>query len=73
MNELTVCYQVESNWNLEFDLKDVADWYVKWDKLFVKHNQDDEDYEEYEPDFSALESYDFKRPNEVYLNDKLYK
>ncbi len=73
MSELTVYYQAASNWDLEFDLKDVADWYVKWDTLFVKHNEDDEDYEEYEADCSALENYDFKRPNEVYLDDELCK
>lgn len=71
MSELTVCYEAASNWSLNFDLNDVADWYVKWDTLFVKHNEDDEDYDEYEPDNSASESYDFKRPHEIYLNDKL--
>lgn len=71
MSELTVCYEAASSWNLEFDLNDVADWYVKWDTLFVKHNEEDEDYHEYEPADSASENYDFKRPSEIYLNNTL--
>ena len=46
--ELTAFYSSSSKWELDFDLNDTYNWYVKWDTLYVQHKESDSDFEEYE-------------------------
>lgn len=67
MSTLTAKYTLYSDWELEFDLEKVHSWYIKWDSLYVKHNEHD-DYVEYSPSFSAEDCSDgVKRPTDTYL------
>ena len=66
--ELTATYISSSQWTLDFDLKDVHDWYVKWDMLYVKHQENDEDYVEYEPEYSAFDSDALKHPESLFID-----
>ncbi len=68
--ELTATYISSSQWTLDFDLKDVHDWYVKWDMLYVKHQENDEDYVEYEPEYSAYDSEALKTPASLWIGDE---
>ncbi len=68
--ELTATYISSSRWTLDFDLKDVHDWYVKWETLYVKHQENDEDYVEYEPEYSAYDSDALKRPASLWIGDE---
>jgi hypothetical protein len=61
--ELTASYSTISRWELDFNLDSVFDWYIRWDKLFVKFKELDEDYDEFEPYFSCSDDTDsFKYP-----------
>ena len=61
--ELTASYSTISRWELDFKLDSVFDWYIKWDTLFVKFKELDEDYDEIEPDFSCSDDTDsYKYP-----------
>ena len=61
--ELTASYSTISRWELDFNLDSVFDWYIKWDTLFVKFKELDEDYDEIEPDFSCSDDTDsYKYP-----------
>ena len=61
--ELTASYSTISRWELDFNLDTVFDWYIRWDTLFVKFKELDEDYDEFEPYFSCSEDTDsYKYP-----------
>ena len=61
--ELTASYSPISRWELDFNLHTVFDWYIKWDKLYVKFEELDEEYDEFEPYFSCSDDTDsFKYP-----------
>ena len=61
--ELTASYSTISRWELDFNLDSVFDWYIRWDTLFVKFKELDEDYDEFEPYFSCSEDTDsYKYP-----------
>ena len=60
---LTASYSTISRWELDFNLDSVFDWYIRWDTLFVKFKELDEDYDEFEPYFSCSEDTDsYKYP-----------
>ena len=61
-NPVYANYFYTSVFKFEFDLDVVFDWYVKWDILHVKFNENDEDYLEIEPMSIGAESIDYKRP-----------
>jgi hypothetical protein len=51
---------------LPFQLKDVDDWYVKWDRLFVKHTPESK-WVEYYPHISCGDDFEYsKHPEEVF-------
>ena len=56
-------YTAYSQWDIDFDISTVADWYIKYDTLFVQHNKDDDDWEKYHP--SASGECDYKTPDVV--------
>ena len=75
--QIEVVYQIDSTWflgkdsdetenPLPFELEDIHDWFIKYDTLNVQHTPDSE-WVRYEPHHGA-EYYDFKRPDEVYVN-----
>lgn len=65
---LTATYKPCSYWELEFNLNDVAEWYVKWDTLHVKFKDSDTEFTEFEPTSSAEDDHEgFKTPNETYF------
>ena len=67
-SELETVYQSNSIWKLDFDLREVHEWYVRRDTLYVKHNADD-GYVEYLPWYSAGDDHDFtKHPIEHYVD-----
>ena len=57
--ELEAKYEVHSCWELDFDVKDVHAWWIKYDRLYVIH-QDGEDIKEYPPTYSGRTN-DLKR------------
>lgn len=68
MTELVVVYYSNSHFDLEFDLAEVHEWWVKWDTLYVIHNEGEE-AEEYEAEFSATQDDQMtKRPNRYFLD-----
>ena len=71
--ELTAFYSSSSKWELDFDLNDTYNWYVKWDTLYVQHKESDSDFEEYEPIFSAFDGQSLKHPESLYLDDEEVK
>jgi hypothetical protein len=68
--ELIANYVLLSRWTLDFDLKDVHEWYIKRDMLYVKHQKNDEDYVDYEPEHSAFDGDSIKYPTSLYLDDE---
>lgn len=65
--EFISSYQSNSVFELDFDIRDSFDWYLKWDTLYVQHHENDE-WHEYEPDrpyYDDSESH--KHPKEVNL------
>ena len=42
--ELTASYSAISRWELDFNLHTVFDWYIRWDTLYVKFKEIDEEY-----------------------------
>jgi hypothetical protein len=66
--DLKATYLITSSWGLPFDLKMAHDWYIEWDTLYVKHHLDDLAYVEYDPDYSAYDEPQLKRPNWLLLN-----
>lgn len=63
---LTAKYTIRSHWFLDLDLNLVADWYVRWDKLYVKFNAHDEDYVEIQPDMASDDDiYAIEDPEEI--------
>ena len=71
--ELIAYYSSSSKWELDFDLKDVYKWYVKWDTLYVQHKEGDLDFEKYEPRFPACGEQSLKHPDTLYLDDEEVK
>jgi len=64
--EVQAYYGNTSVWTLDFDIKTVFEWYIKWNTLYVKHTETS-DYQEFEPDLSA-EGADWKRPDQVFFD-----
>ena len=56
-------YSGSSTFDVDFDIEAVHDWWIKWDTLYVIHNEGEE-AEEYEPFYSAGEEM-LKRPDET--------
>jgi len=76
--EIVVTYVSESKWflgkdttvwdePLPFELKDVHDWFIKYDILTVQHTPDSE-WVRYEPHYTVVEGHDFKRPDKLYVD-----
>ncbi len=62
---VTAIYQTSSVWNIDFDLEGVHEYWIKWDTVFVVHNEGD-DAIEYSPDVSAEDDHEaYKQPLEV--------
>jgi len=60
-------YSANSIWFLDFDLKEVAEFYIRWDTLYVKFLHTDDDFIGFEPDIAAENDHDvYKTPNEVF-------
>lgn len=74
MTTLQVVYYTNSLFDLDFDLAEVHDWWVKWDTLYVVHNEGEE-AEEYDPDISGADNHDMvKRPSRYFVdNEELEK
>lgn len=68
MTTLQVVYYTNSLFDLDFDLKEVHDWWVKWDTLYVVHSEG-EDPEEYEPDISGADNHDMVKCPDRYFVD----
>jgi len=60
-------YTVESEWEIDFNLEEVEDWYIKWDELMVIHNKGDAPIC-YPSDCTS--ELDFKRPLSIYINQE---
>ncbi len=61
--ELTASYSAISRWELDFNLHAVFDWYIRWDTLYVKFKEIDEEYDEFEPYLSCSDDTDsYKYP-----------
>ena len=61
--ELTASYLTISRWELDFSLYTVFDWYIRWDTLYVRFQELDEEYDEFEPYFSYTNDADsYKYP-----------
>ena len=56
--ELTASYLTISRWELDFSLHTVFDWYIRWDTLYVRFPELDEEYDEFEPYFSYTNDAD---------------
>jgi hypothetical protein len=57
-------YYTGNSWfDVDFDINAVHDWWIKWDTLYVIHNEGEEE-EEYEPFLSADEEM-LKRPVDI--------
>ena len=65
---LIATYSPVACWELEFDLRTVADWYVKWDELHVKFKPTDITYTVITADYSADEDVQgFKYPTDTHI------
>lgn len=65
---VTAIYRTSSVWNIDFDLEDVHEYWIKWDTLFVVHNEG-EDAIEYSPEVSAEDDHEaYKQPLEVVIS-----
>ena len=53
---LYATYEITSYWELDFDLSECIDWYVRHDTLFAKFNKTSE-YQEFQPTENAYEDY----------------
>lgn len=75
MSQITVDYSCRSTWVLDFDINTVADWYVEWDILYVKHKKTQRNYIEYKPYYAAkdLESQRYKRPVNFFVDNQIVK
>jgi hypothetical protein len=64
---ITAVYKTASIFNVDFDLKSAHEYWVKWDTLFVVHN-DGEDAVEYSAVSSAEDDHEcYKAPVEVLI------
>ena len=60
-------YSSNSVWFLDFDLREVAEWYIRWDTLYVKFLHSDLDFTVIEPDVVAENDHDaYKSPDEIF-------
>ncbi len=65
---ITAVYKTTSIFNIDFDLKSVHDYWIKWDTLFVVHNEGD-DAVEYSAVSSAEDDHEcYKAPVEVLID-----
>jgi hypothetical protein len=58
-------YTASMSWEIDFNLKKVYYWYMKYDVLYVQHTEMDTIYKEYE--MSNYGEPDIKYPNKVYV------
>jgi hypothetical protein len=65
---VTATYKVKTEWLLDRDIDDAFHWYIKWDTLHVMWNEGDS-FQTYEPDFCGSDTFDYKRPDEVDVED----
>ena len=66
--QLCATYNPQSYWELDFNLNDCADWYIRWDTLFVQFSNG-QDYVEYEPILDVNNDIDsFKHPINVHIS-----
>ncbi len=64
---VTAIYQTSSVWNIDFDLESVHEHWIKWDTLFVIHNEG-EDAIEYSADVSAEDDHEaYKQPLKIII------
>lgn len=68
MATYTAVYTIADTFELDFDLKDVFKWYIKWGVLRVTHKEGDDEIEIH-PDFCATDDPQFKHPNSVVDED----
>ena len=69
MTTLVTVYYSNSMFDVDFDLNEVHDWWVKWDTLYVVHSEG-EDPEEYEAEISAAHDHELtKRPSRYFLDN----
>lgn len=69
MTSLIAVYYSNSLFELDFDINEVHQWWIKWDTLYVIHNEG-EDPEEYEADISAENDHEMtKRPDRYFVDD----
>ena len=61
-------YQEASEWVLDRDLDDAHYWYVKYDRLEVQWKEGGS-FETIYPDYRASDSFDFKRPEDVSVEE----
>ena len=64
--ELIASYQLNSVFDLDFDIRDVHSWEVRWDQLIVEFNEGDEP-QTFEPSRPYYE--DFVDPKNPYETD----
>ena len=64
--EFEAQYEVHSCWELDFNIKDVYAWWVKYDTLYVIHKKEG-DTRMYTPTFPARNT-DFKHAVDYYQN-----
>jgi hypothetical protein len=65
---LIATYSPVASWDLEFDLRTVADWFVEWDELHVKFTSSDLTYTVFTADYSADEDVEgFKNPTDTHI------
>ena len=70
--ELISSYQLNSVFELDFDIREKFDWYIQWDSLFIKDDENSE-WREIEPNFPFyLNTDSHKSPHEIdlYIHDK---
>ena len=74
--KLRVTIEADDCYDLNFNLQDVADWYVKWGDLHVKHQLGDEEYKVYEADEKAednMEAYKYPALYMLLADGEIYE
>jgi hypothetical protein len=73
MTLINATYICSSNWEIDFQLDENVDWYIRWDILYVKR-LGEADYTEYHPAYNALQALEeqtIKQPKWIYVDDVL--
>lgn len=70
MSDVRADYVATSEWETDFDIEKVHDWYIKWDTLYVQHTPDSEVIK-IEPCYSYESNDEFvKRPDRTWVDDR---